>query len=95
MTSAGRQSAALQGFPLTGFRLVRDTLVSGGHGIHGVRDIFNYRYPGGQVDTFDKVALTNKAHTQLYLLLVHCEATCYSQHHGQINTVMSSFTVRS
>ena len=95
VTAAGRQSAALQGFPLTRFRLLRDTLVSGGQGVHGVRDVFTYRYPDGHVDTFDKVALTNKAHTQLYLLLVHCEATCYSQRRGEINTVMTSFTVRS
>ena len=95
VTAAGRQSAALQGFPLTGFRLLRERLLAPGQGVHGVRDTFEYRYPDGHVDTFDKVALTNAARTEIYLLMVHCETTCYGQYRSEINTVMSSFTVRS
>jgi hypothetical protein len=95
VTAGGRQSAALQGFPLTGFRLLRDTLVKAPQGIYGVRDVFDYRYPDGHVVTFDKVTLTNANHTELYLLLLHCESACYRQHRSEINTVMSSFTVRS
>ncbi len=95
VTPAARASAALGGFQLTGFRLLRDAVLSPGQGIYGVRDVFNYRYPDGHVDTFDQVALTNSGRTEVYVLLVHCLATCYSQHHSEINTVMSSFTVRS
>ncbi|MBO0775843.1 MAG: hypothetical protein J2P34_05970 [Actinobacteria bacterium] len=95
VTPAARQSAALQGFPLTGFRLLRDNLVTASQGIHGVKVIFDYRYPDHHVDTFGQVALTNPGKSEVYVLLVHCTATCYSQHLSQINTVMSSFTVRS
>lgn len=95
VTPAARQSASLQGFPLTGFRLLRDNVLSPGQGIHGVRVTFDYRYPDGHLDTFDQVALTNPGKTNVYFLLVHCVATCYSQHRSEINTVVSSFTVRS
>jgi hypothetical protein len=95
VTSAARTAAAQGKFPLTGFRLLRDTLVKPGQGVHGVWDTFNYTYPGGITDTFDQVALTNSDKSQLYVLVVHCVAACYSQERNQFNTIMSSFTVRS
>jgi hypothetical protein len=95
VSATARQSAALQGFKLTGFRLLHDSVLTPGQGVHGVRDTFDYRYPGGLVDTFDQVAFANADNSQIYVLLVHCLASCYSQHHREINTVMSSFTVRS
>jgi hypothetical protein len=95
VTVAGRQAAAQGGsFPLTNFRLLRDTVIKPGQG-RGVSDTFEYTYPGGITDTFGKVALTNSDKTQLYVLLVHCVATCYSQNRDQFATIMSSFTVRS
>jgi len=95
VTSAARSQAARGSFPLTHFKLLRDTLVTPGQGVHGVWDIFDYTYPGGITDTFDQVALTNSNSTQLYVFMVHCIATCYSHNHGQLDTIMSSFTVRS
>ena len=95
VTATGRQLATMQGFVGSHFRLLRDTVLTPGQGIHGVRVTFSYRYPGGRVDTFDKVAFTNADETEIYVLLVHCLSRCYSQHAAQINTVMSSFTVRS
>ena len=96
VTSAGRLAAA-QGsvFPLTHFRLLRDTMIEPGRGVHGVSDTFDYTYPGGITDTFGKVVLTNSDNSQLYVLIVHCVATCYSHNRDQIDTIMSSFTVRS
>ena len=95
VTAAARQSAAAQGFPLTGFRLLHDSVLTPGQGVHGVHVTFDYRYPDGKVDTFDQIAFTNADSTEVYVLLVHCLAACYSQHRGEISTVMSSFTVRS
>ena len=96
VTSAGRLAAA-QGsvFPLTHFRLLRDTMIEPGRGVHGVSDTFEYTYPGGITDTFGKVALTNSGKSLLYVLMVHCKAACYSKNRDQIDTIMSSFTVRS
>jgi hypothetical protein len=96
VTSAGRLAAAQGGtFPLTHFRLLRDTLIKLGQGVHGVWDTFEYTYPGGITDTFGKVVLTNVHSTQLYVLIVHCISTCYSQNRAQLDTIMSSFIVRS
>ena len=96
VTSAGRLAVAQGGtFPLTHFRLLRDMLIKPGQGVHGVSDTFDYTYPGGITDTFGKVVLTNSDKSQLYVLIVHCVATCYSHNRDQIDTIMTSFTVRS
>lgn len=95
VTSPARQSAAQGGFPLTGFRLLHNAVLTPGQGVHGVRVTFDYKYPDGHLDTFDQVAFTNSSDSEVYVLLVHCLATCYSRDRSQIDTVMSSFTVRS
>jgi hypothetical protein len=95
VTSAARSSAAKSGFPLTNFKLITDSMLELSQGVHGVREIYDYSYPDGSVNTFDQVALTNADDTEVYLLLVHCLASCYSKHQSEIDTVMKSFTVRS
>ncbi len=95
VTSSARQTATKSGFPLTGFQLLRDSMLTSGQGVHGVREIFDYTYPDGSVDTFDQVALTNADDTEVYVLIVHCLASCYTRHTSEIDMVMSSFTVRS
>jgi hypothetical protein len=95
VTAPRRQLAARNGFPLKEFRLLSDTLITPGTGVHGVRDVFTYTYPDGNTDTFDQVALTNSTSTMVYLLLVHCQSACYSHNTSQIDTIMTSFTVRN
>jgi hypothetical protein len=95
VTSTARQAAAQRGSSLTGFQLVASGVIAPGGGVHGIREVFSYTFPGGQTDTFDQVALTNSDDTMVYLLLVHCRSSCYSRNFSQIDTVMKSFTVRS
>jgi hypothetical protein len=95
VTPAARQAAVKGRFPLTGFQLLRDVVLTPSQGVHGVWETYNYTYPGGITDTFDQVALTNADSTQIYVLVMHCLATCYSQNQTEFNTIMSSFTVRS
>jgi hypothetical protein len=95
VTSTARQNAAAQGFPLTAFTQIRDQVLKLGQGVHGVRETFDYTYTGGTADTFDEVALTNADQTVVYLLVLHCTASCYSHDQTEINDVMSSFTIRS
>ena len=95
VTSTSRSQDAQSGFPLTDFKGLRDQTISGHDGVHGVRETFDYTYPGGSVSTFDEDVLTNADQTEVYFLLVHCSDTCYSQNENNINTVMSSFTVGS
>ena len=86
---------AAGGFPLTDFKQLRDDTITGKQGVHGVRETFQYTFPGGVADTFDEDVLTNADQTVVYFLMVHCTNTCYSQNQNNINTVMSSFTVGS
>jgi hypothetical protein len=93
VTSTARQSEPA-GYPLTGFKQIRDQVLTPGQGVHGVRETFDYTYLGS-ADTFDEVALTNAEDTVVYFMVLHCTTSCYSTDQTQINDVMSSFTIRS
>jgi hypothetical protein len=95
VTSTTRDQDAASGFPLTNFKSLRDQTVTAQQGVHGVRETFQYTFPGGVVDTFDEDVLTNADQTVVYFLMVHCTDSCYSTNMNNINTVMSSFTVGS
>jgi hypothetical protein len=95
VTSTSRSADAESGFPLTDFKSLRDQVITGHQGVHGVRETFQYTFPGGIVDTFDEDVFTNADQTVVYFLMVHCTDSCYSQNETNINTVMSSFTVGS
>jgi hypothetical protein len=95
VTSNTRSQDAQSGFPLTGFRQLRDQTIAGHQGVHGVRETFQYTFPGGAANTFDEDVLTNADQTVVYLLMVHCTNTCFTQNQNDIDTVMNSFTVGS
>ena len=95
VTSDAREEEQEEGYPLTDFKSLRDQTITGKQGVHGVRETFQYTFPDGTVDTFDEDVLTNADQTEVYFLLVHCTASCYSQNENSINTVMTSFTVGS
>ena len=95
VTPTARTNAAQSGFPLTGFRLISEETVTPGQGVHGVQEVYQYTFPDGVAETFNQVALTNADQTIVYLLIVHCTSSCYSQNQTNIDAVASSFTVRS
>jgi hypothetical protein len=95
VTAPLRQAMDSNGYLLTGFTLLRDQILTPGQGIHGVRDTFDFTFPGGKVVTFDQIAMTNADATKVYFLMVHCTNTCYQNNQAAINTVMNSFIVRS
>lgn len=95
VTSTSRQTDAASGFPLTGFKQIRDQTISAKQGVHGVRETFQYTFPGGVADTFDEDVFTNADQTVVYFLMVHCTNKCYTLNQDNIDTVMSSFTVGS
>jgi len=92
VTSTGRQSAVRQGFPLTGFRQIRDQILALGKGAYGVRETYDYT-DAGQSDTFDMDAVAEGDHTGILVVLVHCTTTCYRKFQTEIEHVMSSVTV--
>jgi hypothetical protein len=97
VTSTARTNvASSNAFPLSNFKQIRDqVLTPGRQGVHGVRETFDYTYVDGSSDTFDEVILTNADQTEIYLLVLHCTTTCYSNDQAEINDVMSSFTIGS
>ncbi len=95
VTQAARASYAAAGSLLTGFRQIRDATIKLGGGVHGVRETFDYTFPGQAADTFDEVALANAVGNTIYFMVLHCTARCYSQDKTAIDDVMSSFTIRS
>lgn len=94
VTSTARQNEP-SGYPLTGFKQIRDENLTPGLGVHGVRETFDYTFEGGPTDTFDEIALTNAEDTVVYFMVLHCTTSCYSTDQTEINDVMSSFTIRS
>lgn len=94
VTAAARQKAAGQGFPLAGFRLIRDQVLTLGRGVYGVRDTYDYTGPG-HADTFDVDAVTNAAHDVIFLVVVHCTTACYGKYRTEIEASMSSVSAVS
>jgi hypothetical protein len=96
VTPAARQAATQDPqFTFSDFELLTEELLNPEPGLHGVRVVFNYRSPLGELQTYDQTALTNDAADVLYLLEVRCSAKCYQQRVEEIQDVVASFTVRS
>jgi hypothetical protein len=91
VTAPARQQALAQGFPLTGFRQVRNQILTLGQGLRGFRETIDYTQ-GAHADTFDEDVLTNAGQTLVFLLVVHCTTACYGNYQAQIKYVMSSVT---
>ncbi|MGH3420125.1 MAG: hypothetical protein ACRDOD_11135 [Streptosporangiaceae bacterium] len=92
VTAPARQQALAQGFPLTGFRQVRDQVLTLGQGLRGFRETFDYTQ-GAHADTFDEDVLTNVDQTLIFVLVAHCTTICYGNYQTQIKYMLSSVTV--
>jgi hypothetical protein len=79
---------------LSGFGLVADDVLTPGDGIRGVHTVFRYSLAGGPPQMMDQTAYLNDDASKVYVLLVRCSTTCYKDRHGEIDGVVSSFTIR-
>jgi hypothetical protein len=95
VTADLRARAERVGYPLTDFELLQDEVLTPSPGLHGVRAVFNYRFPTGVYHTFDQSVYANNDSSTLYYLLIRCTFTCYRGRKAEIDTVVESFTVRS
>jgi hypothetical protein len=93
VTAAARKEASAAHDELPGFQSVGSEVISDSGGVRGISEIFEYEI-GSDQEVFDQTVLTNSATTKLYLLLVHCQLSCFAAHKDQIATVVQSFTVR-
>ena len=79
---------------LTGFGLLADDVLTPGDGVRGVHTVFRYSLGGGAPQMMDQTGYLNDDASKVYLLLVRCSTTCYKDRHGEIENVVSSFTIR-
>ena len=79
---------------LTGCGLLADDVLTPGDGVRGVHTVFRYRLGGGPPQMMDQTGYLNDDASKVYLLLVRCSTTCYKDRHGEIENVVSSFTIR-
>jgi hypothetical protein len=89
------REAASSNTDLTDFELLHDEVLTPASGLHGVRVIFDYTLGSGVMHTFDETALVNNDNSKLYLLMIRCSTACYRERHAELDTIATSFTVRS
>jgi hypothetical protein len=61
----------------------------------GQRIVFSFTdEESGITSVIDQTTLIDKAKSRIYLLVVGCSASCYQKHHKQIDTVVTSLTIK-
>jgi hypothetical protein len=92
--TAERREAATEQLGLSGFELLRDDVLTPGHGIRGVRITYNYRIPAVPLlQTFDVTSYVSDD-GRLYRFVIRCSAKCYQDRSGELDAIAKSFTVR-
>jgi len=94
VTDDAREAAASNA-DLTDFELLHDEVLAPASGLHGVRVVFDYVLGSGVMHTFDETALVNNDNSKLYLLMIRCSTACYRARSAELDTIATSFTVRS
>jgi hypothetical protein len=93
--TADAREAAGANSDLTDFELLHDEVLAPASGLHGVRVVFDYVLGSGVMHTFDETALVNNDNSKLYLLMIRCSTACYQARFSELDTIATSFTVRS
>jgi hypothetical protein len=64
-------------------------------GAQGQRIVFTYTdEESGTTSTIDQTTLVDHGKNRLYLLVVGCETKCYEKHRKEIETVVTSLTIK-
>lgn len=92
--AARQQLAADPTAGLTDFALLADEVLTPGTGLRGVHAVFRYRIEGGPLQIIDETVYLNDDASTLYMFLVRCSTVCYVERQQEIESVVSSFTVR-
>ncbi|MCW0214996.1 MAG: hypothetical protein OJJ54_16685 [Pseudonocardia sp.] len=96
VSSAARQQLMAMGgqSPYTGFTEVSDEVLTPGHGIRGVHTVYSYRINGGDAQVFDLTGYLNDDASKVSIALARCSLECFEKRRQEIESVVSSFTVR-
>jgi hypothetical protein len=92
--AARQRLAASPVSPFSGFVLITDEVVTPADGLRGVHSIYRYRIQGGPTQVFDQTIYVNDDASKLYMFFVRCSTDCYERRQREIESVVSSFTVR-
>ncbi|GEL18401.1 hypothetical protein [Pseudonocardia asaccharolytica] len=79
---------------LSDFTLITDEVLTPGHGVRGVHSEYQYRIQEGPLQVIDQIGYLNDDASKLYLAFARCSAQCFQQREQEIESVISSFTVR-
>jgi len=98
VTADARKQVQDQGGQLDqNFEWLGDQVLLPGRGLRGVREIYNQSADDPTdptaLTTIDRIALASDD-GYLFRLILQCSAHCYNQRKGELDTIMSSFTVR-
>ncbi|MFC5995982.1 hypothetical protein ACFQE5_17390 [Pseudonocardia hispaniensis] len=95
VSPTARQQLELTGSSsLSDFALITDEVLTPGHGVRGVHSEYRYRIQGGPPQIIDQIGYLNDDASKLYLAFARCSAQCFQQREREIESVISSFTVR-
>ncbi len=62
-------------------------------GFRGQRIVFNLEVAPGQIVTIDQTALVDPETTEVYRLVIKCEAHCYADRQDEIDEIVDSWTI--
>jgi hypothetical protein len=93
-TSARQRDAANPLSPFSGFGLMADEVLTPGGGLRGVHSLYRYRIQGGPYQIFDQTIYVNDDASKIYMFYARCSTECYEERQQEIDSVVSSFTVR-
>ncbi len=74
---------------------MHDEVLTPANGLHGVREVFDYELASGVMHTFDETVLVNNDSSTIYLMIIRCSSSCYRERSTELDTIATSFTVRS
>jgi len=94
VTETARKTAADNGSQLQGFELLRDDLLTPGHGVRGVHTTYSYSASISGLQTFDLTAYTSDD-GRLFWMVVRCSAKCFKERSSELDAISKSFTVRN
>ena len=90
-----RQQAAMLGGGTSPITPISDTVLTPGHGLHGVHVVYGKESAtGGTPQIYDQIGYLNDDASMVYLFVVQCSLDCYQQRQKEIAGVVSSFTVK-
>ena len=95
VSPSAQQQAAMLGAGSAPITTISDTVLTPGHGLHGVHVVYGKQSAmGGSPQVYDQIGYLNDDSSKLYLFVVQCSVQCYQDRQKEIANVVSSFTVR-